>query len=226
MTQDFSHGKIEQIRVARFPKDDLPVLDPDITNDQEQYQAGIEHVMLFLEHNNAEDWYWRYGKERLYDHLGVPDPKNKASWQDLHEFVSTYAWIEGKWRFILSKPCWMLHMDVVDRVVMLYLARKNYEETRFKGDAKSHMDFLTLLDRIVEDVQELLSHCEIKTGTDGDESYAYVHHDGGEYVHAWVPSLLHRVSEWKTVTLPENPVMVATCQDALNPVDEVVEDDE
>ena len=210
MAQDFSHGKIEQIPVARFPRDDLPILDPDIKDDEEQYRAGIEHITISLEHNNAEDWYWRYGKERLYAQLRVLDPKKRVSWEELHRFVSTYAWIEGKWRFMLSKPCWMLHMDVVDRVVMLYQGRKNYEETRFKADPRAHLDFLSLLDRIVEDVHALLSHCEIKVDSEGDENYAYIHHDGGEYVHTWIPNLLHRVTEWEGLAPPESPVMCAT----------------
>ena len=210
MVRDFSHGKIERIQVAGFPADDLPELDPDITEEGKQYLAGIEHIMLFLEHNNAEDWYWRYGSERLYPRLGGAGPDEEISWKELHEFVSSYAWLEGKWRFILNKPCWMLHMDVADRVVMLHQARHSYEATLSKSEARTHLDFLSLLDRLAEDVTGLLSHCEIKTATDDKTTYSYIHHSGGDSIHEWVPSLLHRIYEWDTLPLPEHPVMHAT----------------
>jgi hypothetical protein len=216
MTQDFSLGKMEKVLMATMPKEDLPIFDQGIVDHHED----SEHVVMFLEHNSVENWYWQYGQERLYSSFERLSPAEGVSWEDLHQFVSTYAWVEGKWRFILSKPCWMLHMDVVDRVVMLYDARRNYEEARAKADPRAHMDFLSLLDRIAADVQELLAQCEVKEYVNDEQTHAYVHHDGGEYVHNWIPSLLHRVITWETLTPPSSPVLVTTRQGASKEVEE------
>ena len=214
-SQHFSNGKISHLGVASVPGPDLRDLDldgsPDASIDGE---TSVQHIPLVLEYNDAEDWYWRYGQERLYEQFRPVDtdegPK-PVDWLTLHRFVSSYAWIEGRWRFMLDKPCWMLHSDVVDRVVMLYQGRKSYEEHRSSGEVKSHVEFLDLLERVVKDVGDLLSHCEIKTGAaqDGKQPYLYVRHSVGEHVRSWIPTLLHRVISWEGMTLAKLPVMDA-----------------
>ena len=101
-------------------------------------------------------------------------------------------------------------MDVADRVVMLHQARHSYEATLSKSEARTHLDFLSLLDRLGENVSRLLSHCEIKTATDEETTYSYINHSGGDSIHQWVPSLVRRIYAWNTLPLPEHPVMHAT----------------
>ena len=214
-SQHFSNGKISHLGVASVPGADLRDLDLDATPGASiDGETSVQHIPLVLEYNDAEDWYWRYGQERLYGQfrpVPVADGPDPVDWSTLQRFVTSYAWIEGRWRFILDKPCWMLHADVVDRVVMLYQGRKSYEEHRGSGEVKSHAEFLDLLERVVKDVGDLLSHCEIKTveGKDGKQPYLYVRHSVGEHVRAWIPTLLHRVLRWEGRDLPKLPVMDA-----------------
>jgi hypothetical protein len=200
MTEDFAAGKIEKVLVATIPLEDLPVNIADLS----------EHIVMYLEHNSAENWYWQWGQEQLYSRFERLSPPDGVSWEDLQEFLTTYAWVESKLRFLLAKPCWALHMDVVDRLVMLYSARRNYEASRTKADARVHMDYLALLDRIVADVQELLAQCEVRESVSDQGTHTYVCHDGGESVHHWIPLLLKRVNKWDTLTPPPSPVLVTT----------------
>lgn len=211
----FSSGKISHLGVAAVPGSELGDLGLDSNPDtSEDGETSVQHIPLVLEYNDAEDWYWHYGQELLYpqfcprDRQGVDSP---VDWLTLHRFVSSYAWIEGRWRFILDKPCWTLHSDVVDRVVMLYQGRKSYEEHRGSGEVKSHVEFLDLLERVAKDVEALLSHCEIKTAAAAEENkpYLYVRHSVGEHVRNWIPTLLHRVLSWEGLQPPDCPVMDA-----------------
>ncbi len=219
-SQHFSAGQISHLGAAEVAGTNLRDLNldgnPDAASDGE---TSVQHIPLVLEYNDAEDWYWHYGKERLYGRLyprAVKVGETLVDWPSLHRFVSSYAWIEGRWRFILDKPCWMLHADVVDRVVMLYQGRKSYEEHRNSGEVKSHVEFLDLLERVVKDVGDLLSRCEIKTveGKDGKQPYLYVRHSADEYVRRWIPTVLHQVIRWDGIDLATSPVMDAARGDA------------
>ena len=214
-SQHFSNGQINHLGAAEVAGTDLRDLNLEGDSEAAIYgETSVQHIPLVLEYNDAEDWYWHYGKERLYGRLrpmgveGKPDP---VGWPALHRFVNSYAWIEGRWRFILDKPCWMLHSDVVDRVVMLYQGRKSYEEHRSAGEVKSHVEFLDLLERVVKDVEDLLSRCEIKTveAKDGKQPYLYVRHSAAEHVRRWIPAVLHQVIRWDGIDLAPSPVMDA-----------------
>ena len=210
-SQHFSDKKIHRVDVLTIPKADLQPLDLDATeSDSLDDETSIQHIPLVLEYNNAEDWYWRYGEERLYDEVfcNGKNPKGlDLSWSELHCWVTNYAWVEPCWRFILNKPCWPLHSDVVDRVVALYLGRRYYEDNRAKAPCKDHAEFFDLLERVSREVKQSLHHCEIQVNTNDGEHYLYIRHSCEESTRGWIPSLLHRVLAVDGVELPGSPVM-------------------
>ena len=142
----------------------------------------------------------------MFCNKGNPKGLN-LSWSELHCWVTNYAWVETRWRFILNKPCWPLHSEVVDRVVALYLARRYYEDHREKVGAKEHSEFFDLLGRLSGEVEQRLGRCEIKTNEKTGGHYLYIRHSGDESMRSWIPSLLHRVLEVDGVELPRSPVM-------------------
>ena len=210
-SQHFSEKKIRYDDVLAIPKADLRPLGLDATeSDSEDDETSIQHIPLVLEYNTAEAWYWRYGEERLYAEVfcNKDNPKGlDLSWSELHCWVTNYAWVEPIWRFILNKPCWPLHSEVVDRVVALYLGRRYYEEHRAKATPKDHSDFFDLAARMSREVQHSLVHCEIQMNTKTDEPYPYIRHSCEESTRGWIPSLLHRVLAVDGVELPASPVM-------------------
>lgn len=207
----FSDTKISRLDVLAIPKADLQPLDLDATEpDAQEGETSIQHIPLVLEYNNAEDWYWRYGEERLYDEVFCSNANPKGldlSWSELHCWVTNYAWVEPCWRFILNKPCWPLHSEVVDRVVALYLGRRYYEDHRAKAAPKDHSDFFDLLKRVSKEVEHSLSYCEIQMNEKNDGHYPYIRHSCDESVRDWIVSLLHRVLVVDGVELPHSPVM-------------------
>ncbi len=206
-SEHFSNGKINHLRAGVVPTGELRGLHDALSNPAGDSETST-HIPMLLEYSDSEDWYWLYGHDRLYQRLQI---RRDPSWPTLHRFVTDYAWLEGRFRFILDKPCWPLHIDVVDRVLMLYYGRKNYEEHRAEGDAKDHLDFLNLLERVAAEVRELLGNCDLKTGIPdgGGESYLYARHIPDDRVRNWIPLLLHRVLRWDGIPLPDGPVLDA-----------------
>lgn len=204
---------MSHLRVVSNPEADLKDLGID-DNPDDAYlgETSSQHIPLEMEYNDTEDWYWRYGSLRLYDKF-YPHYDKAASqpetWLAMQRFVTDYAWVEGKLRFILDKPCWSLHTDVVDRIVMLYHARKNFEQVRATETGKVQVEFLETLDRITKEIQELLSHCELQFDENGPTpKIPFIHHVAEKRVREWVPSLLHRVLKFEGVPLPHSPVMM------------------
>jgi hypothetical protein len=190
-------------------------------------ETSIEHVPVFIQYNDEEDWYWRYGKERLYKQVfssGQNPQSDKISWDQLHCFVTNFAWVDPKWRFLLDKPCWPLHIDVVDLVVMLYQGRRAYEKNQAKAGAREIMDVLDLSRRLSEEVQTSLRNCKLETGTKGSETYRWVHHTCDESTRVWIRSMLHRVLELEDLPLPDSPIMRTTFD--LDRFDDLVDDAE
>lgn len=207
----FSHGKISRINVARVPISDLASLkldrNPEAAHENE---TSVEHIPLFVQYNDEEDWYWRYGEERLYKQVfsGEQNPQSdQISWDQLHCFVTNFAWVDPKWRFLLDKPCWPLHIDVVDLVVMLYHGRKSYEQNQDNSTPREMMDLLDLSKRLSEEVQTSLRYCKLETGEKGGETYRWVYHTCDESTRVWIRSMLHRVVEFKDSPLPPSPIL-------------------
>ena len=212
-SRHFSNRRIRQLYVTKIPFKDVRALNLDANEaDSRDGETSLQHVPLMLEYNDGEDWYWHYGEERLYEQFCPrkdDDGSNQLSWLTLHRFITNYAWVENRWRFILNKPCWPLHSDVVDRMVMLYLGRKNYEENRSTVPPRGHVEFLDLSQRLTEEVQPQLSHCEIKIKNKGGDPCPYISHSCDEAVRSWVPFLMHRVLKIEGIKLPDSPVMDA-----------------
>jgi len=203
---------MSHIDVARVPCEDLASLDLDANADSPLVnETSAEHVPVFVEYNDEEDWYWRYGKERLYGQVFSggqnPESNDNISWDQLHCFVTNFAWVDAKWRFLLDKPCWPLHSDVVDLVVMLYRGRKNYEEGQAKAAARGIMDVLDLSKRLSEEVETLVGNCKIETVMEGDATIRFVRHKCDGSTRGWIRSMLHRVLAFEDSSLPETPVM-------------------
>lgn len=201
--------------MAANPAADLNDLGiDDNTDDAYLGETSAQHIPLELEYNDQEDWFWHYGDLRLYKKFyplvaaGEPAP---LTWLALHRFVTDYAWVEGKLRFIMDKPCWPLHTDAVDRLVMLYYARKNFERVRTTESGKVQTEFLDTLTQITKEIQELLSHCELRRDENGvNPKIPFVHHVPERRAKDWVPSILHRVLQWDGIKLPDSPVMAVT----------------
>ena len=212
-SRHFSDRKIRKLEINEIPRRDVDVLNLGANEaESPDGETWIQHVPLMLEYNDAEDWYWLYAEKRLYEQFCPrkdDDASTELSWLTLHRFITNYAWLEDSWRFIMSKPCWPLHSDVVDRMVMLYLGRKHYEENRSTAPPREHVEFLDMCKRLAEEVQPKLSHCELKKGHDVVGTYTYISHSCDESVRSWVPNLLHRVLEIDEIKLADSPVMDA-----------------
>lgn len=213
-SKHFSHGKISQIDVARVPNGDLASLNLDANIEEaHENETSVEHVPIFVEYNDEEDWYWRYGKERLYTQVFSSElnpQSDEISWDQLHCFVTNYAWVDSKWRFLLDKPCWPLHTDVVDLVVMLYRGRRAYEKNQAKTGAREILDVLDLSKRLSEEVDALLRNCKLETGKERGKTYRFVRHTCDESTRLWIRSMLHRVLQFEDSPLPGSPVMITT----------------
>lgn len=225
-SQHFSHGKISRIDIVKVPYRDLASLNLDANAETlPETETSAEHVPIFVEYSDAEDWYWRYGKERLYSQVfsdGLNPKSDEISWSQLHCFVTNYAWVDPKWRFLLDKVCWPLHTDVVELVVMLYHGRRHYERNQDKSSPRELMDFLDLSKRLSEETETLLGNCKLETVMEGGETYRFMHHACNESTRVWIRSMLHRVLEFEGSPLPKRPVMRTAFN--LNRFDDVVDD--
>lgn len=123
----FPRSKLDWIMVGRIPEQDVKSLGITIDSD-----IAMSEIPGLMRHNQLENPYFRYGQLFKDQFSSVHDGSDSIpiSWEELFRFVTNYAWIESKFRFILDKPCWTLHSDVVDRVVALYFARRQYENVR------------------------------------------------------------------------------------------------
>ncbi|MDA8269987.1 MAG: hypothetical protein M0Z39_01060 [Actinomycetota bacterium] len=209
-SKHYSEGRISRIDIAKVPHRDLADLNLDAESANCGTETSIEHIPVYIEYNDEEDWYWRYGEERLYHQVftGGKNPESEdISWAELHCFLTNFAWVDPKWRFILDKPCWPFHSDVVDHVVMLYHGRKRYERMQGTLGAREMMDTLDLSTKLSELAEKLLEHCKIETGKEKGGVYRYVRHVCDESTRKWIPSVLHRALEFKDSPLPASPVM-------------------
>ncbi len=212
--------RIAQLHVISNPTadlNDLGVNDFSVTEKGKEYHLGKEaerYVILDLKYTDSEDWYWLYGAKRLYEKFN-PYFDDKISppetWLAIQRFVTDFAWVESQFRFILDKPCWPLHMDAVDRIVMLYHARKHFEQERSSSPASFQREYLQTIRETVGEIRELLSRCEIKQSvSDGVGGDPYVQHIAESHAKDWIPSLLQRVLQWSDIDLPRSPVMAIT----------------
>lgn len=224
-SEHFSHAQERELRTKTIPTDDVEALalDPSEVQDEEAEKVAKlthsrEFIPRWLKYNDGEEWYWRYGNDVLYLSAfaanGKP-PEPKIEWKELHRFLTAYAWIEPKWRFILDKPCWPFHTEVVDRIVSLYLGVKHYETQRAKAGPREHVDYREMAKYLAQEVKESLGACKIvevkiKEGTDAGRQYCYVDHRSQVSTRGWVESLLHRVIRFEGQLLPPSPVMYAT----------------
>ncbi len=179
------------------------VAKPELWEDL--FQIGVDvladdnmgRMIVGVRYEGEVDWYWQWGQERysaMYAKVenGAAPP---MSWEALHCFVASYAWIDRKFRNALSVPCWILHPDAVELVVMLYLGRKSYEEHRVTagvGAVGEHLEFLNLRDRVADEIVEVLHQCEIKEGPYYGESEVgelWVLHRGDRFLCAHSGSL-------------------------------------
>jgi len=230
-SEHFSHAQERELRTKKIPTDDVEALalDPsDVVDEDAENGADAEKVAKlthsrefiprWLKYNDGEEWYWRYGNDVLYVSAfaanGKP-PEPKIEWKELHRFLTAYAWIEPKWRFILDKPCWPFHAEVVDRIVSLYLGVKHYETQRAKVGPREHVDYREMAKYLAHEVKESLAQCKIveakiKEGADAGRMYCYVNHRSQVSTRGWVESLLHRVLQFEGQLLPPSPVMYAT----------------
>ena len=212
--------RIAQLHVTSNPTadlNDLGVNDFSVTEKGKEYHLGKEaecYIILDLKYTDSEDWYWLYGAKRLYEKFypyfddKIPPPE---TWLAIQRFVTDFAWVESQFRFILDKPCWPLHMDVVDRIVMLYHARKHFEQERSSSPASFQREYLQTVRETVGEIRELLSRCEIKQNTiDGVAGDPFVQHIAESHAKDWIPSLLQRVLQWSEIDLPRSPVMAIT----------------
>ena len=189
-------------------------LELDAEADDHGSEKSAEQVPVYIEYNDEEDWFWRYGEDRLYRQVFTgganPSPKEgfqDVSWVELHCFVTNFAWVDPKWRFLLDKPCWPLHPDVVDHVVMLHHGRRYYEKRQGDIPPREMMDVLDLSTKLSEITEKLLEHCKMETGQDEGGTYRYLRHFCDQSAKKWIPSMLHRVIEFKESPLPPSPVM-------------------
>lgn len=212
MNRHFSKTRIITRSSAVMPQD-LESFDLD-AHAEEAYpgETALDYMPLYMRYNDGEDWYRAYGEEKLYAHsiprLDSPGD-GTVTWATLHQFVTDFAWLEGKWRFILGSPCWMLHADVVDRVVMMYSARKNFEEHRATSGGKFQTDYLDVLNVLTSAIRELLNGCKLNSSKDSDtgERAVWIEHHQGRGVSNWISILLSRVITWEGIEQPPNPSM-------------------
>ena len=187
-----------------------PALDVDLARigiDVEEPKWRAQMIES-LQQRPGEGDFWRWGKE-LYTAMRpeVDADQAEVSWVALHRFVTSYIWLEPKFRKALWIPCWIMHPEAVELVVMLYLGRKYYEEHRLAkggGGAREHLEFLDLRDRVCEGITEALHGCGIKGGqkAGGEVVPLWVDHVGGI---DWLLARLRRVEEWEGLELPGSP---------------------
>jgi hypothetical protein len=123
----FPKAETQWLAVGRIPEHDLRCLEVKVAD-----ARSLSEIPGFLKHDRLENAFFQYGYH-ISEHL-MPDFIETNAlpipWEELFCFVTDYAWVEGSFRFILDKPCWIFHPDVVDRVLALYFARKEYETVR------------------------------------------------------------------------------------------------
>ncbi|NNN16372.1 MAG: hypothetical protein HKL82_11040 [Acidimicrobiaceae bacterium] len=172
------------------------------------------------------DWYWLWG-QKMYVSM-FPEVEAGAdlpiSWEALHRFVISYAWIDRRFRNVMDKPCWILDPEAVELAVMLFLGRKSYEEHRVAakaGGVGEHLDFLNLRYRVVLEIGEVLHGCSIE-----EEPHAGYEHGPKWASHVgeneWVPALLRRVERWEGLKLPRSPEMDGVARPAAKMAAEAV----
>ena len=212
-------GKQAQMRALKIPASDLESLKLDAEEGARERpesapQTAQEHIPVCLEYSDSEGWYWRYGKERLWG--GEAEDKRPApnlSWNQLHCFLTNYAWTVPEWRFIFNKPCWPLHIDVVELVVGLYYGRSHYERNRDKSSPREILDMRALSSEFAAEARRLLERCEVKTGgksVEGGQPGCWIDHTAHPTTSDWIESLLHRVLDFEDSPLPPSPVMTTT----------------
>ena len=173
---------------------------------------GQDDVPVFLKIQSTELFYWHFGKEMLernvYSSKDGSDPL-EITWSQLHCFVSNFAWMEPRWRFLLDKPCWPLHSDVTDMVVSLFSGVRWHELHRSEESPAQVMSFYEMTKYLAARVRESLKNCRLESARDkeGGERYSYVDHNPDPGALDWARSLVHQVLEFEGGLLPPSPVM-------------------
>lgn len=212
-SKHFSGAELRRINIAKGPSKDLASLNLGANVEASGHNKVVaEQLPAYIDYNGQEGWFWKYGKEKLYGPVfsSEMNPKcNDLSWHQLHCFVTSFAWVDPKWRFLLDKPCWPLHINVVDLVVMLYRGRKHYEENQDKASPREILDVRELSRQLSEEAEAMLGNCRIETvKKEGMKTWRFMHHTCSDSTRKWIPLVLHRVLEFEDSPLPPSPVMM------------------
>ncbi len=235
-SKHFTHRKDRRLRTIKISVEDLKTLMlDDMCEDEERdgttdsdVPHSSEFVPRWLSYNDAEEWYWRYGFGALYRPVFQEAGKGRepqVRWNELHRFLTAFAWIEPQWRFILDKPCWPLHTEAVDRIVSLYLGVKHYENAKAKAGPREHVDYREMVKYFANEVKASVKKCKIvevkaEDVAEPGRKVCYVAHESDLSTKRWVESLLHRVIEFDEHLLPPTPVMYAVSPSGGGDLDE------